>query len=371
MKVLLIGHYRDGTGWSQATINYILALDAVGIDVVCRAVKLNAVQPNLPDRILELEHKSSQGCDTCIQFVLPHLMDYNGYFKKNIGLFMMETDSIIYTGWPSRLQTMDELWVTSENQVYPVIQAGLNKPKVVPIPADMSMFQQKYEPLEIDVDGKFIFYFIGEFNRRKRVAALLHAFHTEFSTSEPVGLLLKCSSPRWNRDELYQNVADTCRKIKDKLRLYPHIEQYHNEYVMSDYLSDTDLMRLHKKCHCFVMPSFGEAWCIVAFDAMAMGNAVVASNTGGMKDFLQGIGYMVQGTSEPVLGADTIFTDLHTGREQWFNISINSLREQMRNAYENRGRNSERKTHGIKRAYEYSYEKIGQQMKELLNNVND
>ena len=31
MKVLYIAHYKEGTGWSQAAIDYILAMDSVGI----------------------------------------------------------------------------------------------------------------------------------------------------------------------------------------------------------------------------------------------------------------------------------------------------------------------------------------------------
>ena len=38
MKVLYIGHYKDGTGWGGAAIDNILALDAVGVKVVPRAI---------------------------------------------------------------------------------------------------------------------------------------------------------------------------------------------------------------------------------------------------------------------------------------------------------------------------------------------
>ena len=73
MKVLYIGHYREGTGWGRAAIDYILSMDAAGIEVVPRAVKLNDRQPELPPRLLELENQESSGCDVCIQHVLPHL----------------------------------------------------------------------------------------------------------------------------------------------------------------------------------------------------------------------------------------------------------------------------------------------------------
>ena len=93
MKVLFVGHYREGTGWGNAAIDYILAMDSAGIDVVCRPIKLNSRNVDLPERILELENKSSSGSDVCIQNVLPHHMDYNGRFKKNIALYFIETSS--------------------------------------------------------------------------------------------------------------------------------------------------------------------------------------------------------------------------------------------------------------------------------------
>ena len=40
MKVLYIGHYKEDSGWSRAAINNILALDAAGVNVVCRDIKL-------------------------------------------------------------------------------------------------------------------------------------------------------------------------------------------------------------------------------------------------------------------------------------------------------------------------------------------
>ena len=41
MKVLYISNYKDGTGWGNAATDYILAMDSVGIDVVCRSISFN------------------------------------------------------------------------------------------------------------------------------------------------------------------------------------------------------------------------------------------------------------------------------------------------------------------------------------------
>ena len=40
MKILYVGHYKEQGGWAQAATDYILALDSVGVDVVCRNVTL-------------------------------------------------------------------------------------------------------------------------------------------------------------------------------------------------------------------------------------------------------------------------------------------------------------------------------------------
>ena len=85
MKVLYIGYYKENSDWGKITTNNILALDAAGVDVVCRPVKLS--QPRqISGRLKELEEKSVEGCDVCIQHVFPEHMVGAGVFKKNIGV---------------------------------------------------------------------------------------------------------------------------------------------------------------------------------------------------------------------------------------------------------------------------------------------
>src|SRR4051794_36217063 len=113
MKVLFIGVYRDGTGWAHAAIDYILALDHAGVDVVPRPIRFNALKFPVPERILELEQKSSFGCDIVIQHILPHFMEYNGNFKKNIAMFELESTSFAHTTWPEHINMMNIAWLTS------------------------------------------------------------------------------------------------------------------------------------------------------------------------------------------------------------------------------------------------------------------
>ena len=111
MKILYVGCYRDGTGWANAAQGYILALDKAGVEVVPRFVKLNSGFNQIPSRIEELESNSDKDCDIVIQHVLPHHMDFNGNFDKNIALYVTETSHCKNTSWPDRINLMDEAWV--------------------------------------------------------------------------------------------------------------------------------------------------------------------------------------------------------------------------------------------------------------------
>lgn len=364
-KILYIGHYREGTGWSRAAIDYILALDAAGVDVVCRPVKLNDKQPELPQRILELEQKSSKNSTHCIQHVLPHYMDYNGKMH-NIGLFVTETDSIAWTGWPSRLKTMDEIWVPNSEMLEMCNkEVGVNT-RVVPHACDVSKYDKEYPSFDLSImEDRHLFYFVGEFNRRKRISALIQAYNLAFDRNDNVGLVIKVNKPGMSDEELFHQMSETDRIVKEKLRLYPNDSYYPPVYFITSRLTDDQMGGLHQRCNTFVTLSFGEAWCIPAFDALGYGNNVISSNCGGMRDFLSGAKgcYRVKGTWEPVFGADMILGDLNTGRENWFSVDTNCAIDCMRNSYLDKPDLSRPNKDIVNK---YSYKNIGDYMDSIL-----
>ena len=117
-------------------------------------------------------------------------------------------------------------------------------------------------------------------------------------------------------------------------------------------------------------PSFGEAWCIPAFDAMAMSNIVIAGRTGGPQDYINhGVtGFLVDGSMEPIFGEQESLEGFGTARELEFDISVSDMQKQMRRAYHLT--HVERQSMGTKAAQaaaQYSYARIGNKMKELLS----
>lgn len=365
MKTLVVGVYRDGTGWGQACTDYILALDGAGVDVVCRPVKLNSRTPELPRRILELEKKSSRGCDAVIQHVLPHQMDYNGRLF-NIGLYASETGDFSTSSWARHLNTMDRCWVINRQMVEAARKSGVTVPiDVIPHAADVARFERSYQPLDCLVKYKdeFLFYTVGEFVRRKNFAALLKAFYLEFDPSEPVRLVLKTSREGVAAPELKKQVEAFCVEVRKGLKLREHKP----EIVLTHDLSGEEVMGLHAACDCFVLPSYGEAWCIPAFDAMAMGKTPIVTRATGFLDYVSDReGWLVDYREEPVFGDLDTFADIHVGSESWASVDVYHLRRCMREAYVKESTRQEKSVNGTRRAYQFSYDAVGKTMREIL-----
>ena len=369
MKVLYIGCYRDGTGWANAAQGYILSLDAAGIDVVPRFIKLNENHNKVPKRIAELEKKSSKNCDFVIQHVLPHQLKFNGNFQKNICLYVAETDHCKNNIWPERINLMDEAWVPNSFMATEFCKNSniLTPHRVVPHAFDTSKYQQEYEPLQIPyLKDKFVFYYIGEISRRKNIGAILKAFHLEFGPEEDVEIVIKGHLPGASANESLSHLKELSHKIREGLKIYPSEDLYHKELFICDYVSEEEIMQIHSTCDCFVSASFGEAWGIPIFDAMSMGKTPICVEYGGPKDFLGNGGYFAESREDSCFGAVDTFEDMYVGNENWRSVDINSLRSCMRRAYTDKEERKNKASCGINNSYNYSYYNVGQKMKNSL-----
>lgn len=362
MKVLYVAHYRENSGWGDAARNYILAMDKVGIDVACRPI-IYQNNAKLPDRILELERKSYSKYDFCIQNVLPHHFEWSSSFKACIGQFVVESYGLKHTSWYQRINMMDAIFhpcplFKDDKEHYP-------ETFVVPHTFDTEELLRNRDPLDIpELKNKFVFYFIGEFNRRKNVGALLRAFHTTFSNNEDVALVLKVNKPGVSPNELGSTVNKFCNEIKSSLGLYNNLNDYNNEVIIPMHVPREDLLRLHKTGDCFVTTSFGEACCIPAHEALIMGNKLVVPDygpfwVGGLFETI----YNFSTTLQPMVAAERTFPGFGTAREKWWVPDVDNIGKCMRRAY-----NEKIEKSSIAK-YMFSYEKIGQQILDILGKL--
>lgn len=360
MKVLWIAPYLDGTGYSEAAKNYILALDNVGVDVVCRPIKLNNFKGSVDKRIQQLMQKPLEGCTHVIQHFLPHMFSYNGNLI-NIGLFATETSHFPDSIWAERANMMDGIIAINQQSKESMRKSGVKtRIDIINHAADINKFQQNYAPLEqlkqYKNDGDFLFYYIGEINKRKNLAALLKAFHSEFKNSEAVQLIIKTNME-----------SDKVRNYCDEVRRGMKITSYKEEIIITDRLSENALMKLHSTCDCLVAPSYGEAWHQPAFDSMAMGKTPIVNSCTGFLDYMSNeVGWIVKNTLEPAFGAVESLNDLYTYNENWWAIDVIDLKRCMRESFSEEKIRQEKALKGIQRSYDFSYEKIGADMKGVL-----
>ena len=358
MKVLYINNYKDGTGWANAGINNILALDAAGVEVVPRAITFNSAKGECPSRITELEDNSINDCDVCIQHTLPHLYSYDGNFK-NIGFFATESSNFKDTFWHKSCNLMDELWVPSLHTRAAARLSGVTKPiHVAPHSLNMESYQDTSGNKIDELTNTFNFAFIGEFIERKNLQALIKAFHTEFSLLEPVNLYIKTSMADLN------TVQKFCQDVKDGLKLR---SKYKEEVIIAGMLQRLDYNSVLSQCHSFVMPSRGEAFCIPALEAMALGVPVLYTQHTGMEDFCSGRSISAHPT--PCFGALSTLPDLDTANSTWNEIDVIELASAMRTAFMkwNTDMAVKESEAAKEKALEYDHKIIGQKLKELLN----
>lgn len=374
MKVLYIGHFLESGGWTNAARSNALALNAAGVDVVCRNVTLT--RDKRPDfDMAKLLQKDSSKCDVCIQHVLPHHLVGTDIFRKNIAFLESETTSIKHLPWFTQLKQMDEVWVPNGDAQASLVEDGLGIPvSVVYHACDPERYTKKYKDIFIaPADGKFKFYYIGDLNQRKNLESVITCFHSEFTKADNAVLILKVRKFGVNKDELRRIVDDMLMKVKQSLRMYSSIDQYIKDIVITDDVEEDDIYALHRYCDCFVLPSHGEAWSIPTFDAMAFGNVPIASDFGGPVEYIYGhhTGNLVSGVYSACKCQDAAFPDLFTAREYWFTPCEKSIRSIMRMRYEESAKDPniklQRKAAGLHRAKDFSYKEVGERMKGLLS----
>jgi glycosyltransferase involved in cell wall biosynthesis len=371
MKTLFIGHYKEGSGWSQATTSSILAANSVGLDIVCRNIKLTNYNGPIDKTILELENKDLKNIDCCIQNVLPHHIVGTQKFKKNIAYFVGESNTLIYTSWLTYLKLVDEVWVPNHSLKLALTNDGIDHSKISVIPYAFNLEKYKAVNGKINFTNnqyKFKFYYVGDLNDRKNIESIIRCFYSEFDNFEPVTLVLKVKKFGANDADLNKHVINLCNMIKKQLRIYNDVSMYNREIIIPGELSNEEIDILHSSCDCFINASHGEGWSIPAFDAMCFGKTPICSNEGGPKEFIneqdKNTGSLINGVYSVCDHSDPAFPDIFTGREEWFTPSESEMKKAMRYYYENR--NSIDRTAGIKHAQKFSYESVGNLIKDAI-----
>ena len=246
-----------------------------------------------------------------------------------IGRTMFETDRISPV-WVAACNQMDEIWVPSQFNVETFAASGVERHKLVVMPAsvDENEFNpDRHEPLPLPNRAAFNFLSIFEWSARKGWDVLLAAYLREFSAADDVCLYVRTylfSKPDGDpATALWKLIRDYAATLSLGDKAWPRIE------LIAEQVPQADLPRLYKAADCLVAPSRGEGWGRPHHEAMMMGLPVIATNWSGNTEFMTPensylIGYEIVDTAslEPELG--------HYQGHRWANPSETDLRQAMR-----------------------------------------
>lgn len=355
MKVLYLAHYLENSGWSNVAINNILALDSVGVDVACRNIALTPKSNKKLDILETFERKSAHDATHCIQHILPHWYVYN-QTMKNVGILEYETDYIDNINWSQYFGLMDEIWCPNKDLKLALMSNKINS-RVFHHCTNISKYLEIYPEISIpEIDYTFKFYTIMDINDRKNLESTIRCFYNAFD-DEPVSLFIKVRKSGLSEQELTDYVDAICQKYRRGNK---------KDYIVAKDSSPEEIMAIHQYCDCFLNTSYGEAWSIPTFDAMAMGNTPISINYGGPKEYITDTkhGTLTSYSRVVCTSRDAAFPDLFSGKDFWYQVDEYEFVEAMKYYYNNRKREKERQ---IDNAKKFSFETVGNKIKELLD----
>ncbi len=185
--------------------------------------------------------------------------------------------------WRFFLELADLLIVPSTWNKKVFEEAGLRVPvEVLPHIARPPAAASGPAPVAIR-DGDFVFLAVDSWTARKNLPTLIRCYLNAFTESDPVTLVVKTGRQDFTRPRPWLRTRSTASEVRRIVRDYPRPARI---ILVTDTLSDNDLVRLHSRADCFVSLSHAEGWGLGPFDAGAAGKPVIATGYGGALDYL-------------------------------------------------------------------------------------
>lgn len=290
MKVRLYSPIGRVTGYGRAGVELARTLLELGVDLqISASANPGEATQAVPDCVAAciVPERDLARPDVTIVHTPPQ--DCGRLLEK----LLLTTDRallgkvVAYTTWETHeapdaigrgLSTFDQVWVPSAATLHAFagIEVGhttlSEKIRVVPHAFDPATYAARRAPVRDDEPYRF--YYVGAWTQRKNPAGVIRAYLHAFRRDDPVELVLHLGPAPQEEIALAIGSAgiDATRQAKIRVGLR--------------YVSDEELLELHRANDCFVTASRGEAWNLGAFDAMLAGNHVIAPAGHGSDDFL-------------------------------------------------------------------------------------
>lgn len=370
MNSLFIGPYRQDDGWGMSARDYIKSIATQTSNITTRPYFYTGQSVEISEDIAQYEKNVYDKYDVIYQELLPHSMCITNAAKKNVGIFNLEITNLAESVSLNILNNLDLVCVPSKQEAKSLKESGIkSKVKVISGALDLDFIKNNVDhkmKMQKSIERTFKFYYIGEFVERKNLADLVTAFNLAFRNNENVSLIIKTSVPGKGAGEGQKIVKQALNQHKQMLNIGP----CRDEFVVTDRLSDQDMIGLHNACDCFVMPSYGEAYCRPAAEALVLGKTPIVTDHTGMTDFVnKKNGFIISSQKTPVITGQRTLSkdfDIYNANSYWYRPNIYVMIDHMRTVYEmskkDRKTLEEKRQLGRDSMDQFSYETIGKKI---------
>lgn len=364
-NILYIAPYKDGTGYSIAAQENMVALDRVGANVIARSCKMTPTKGFVYPQILEWENKKIENIDCVIQHNLPHTWSYTKECR-NVGMFCYETFNIFNPAWENHLKMVDKVVVSCVANQKAASQINKNV-ETIPFPVNLDRFNDKrIDTIDFGLPKNCtIFYSVGELVPRKNYYAMIMSYLSVFSRNDNVALVIKSTLPNKNHNETKKAFHDMILGIKKSLNRFTQENMYPEIILISRPIEDWELLSIHKTGNIFVSTSFGESFCLPFLDALYMGNKFIVPESSAFLDFKKTLdaydGTYVRTKLSRCFGYEGSF--LYNSEEQWDKPTLEDVEYAFRTEHLSHQKERNKITDmADKIKKNYSYEVIGEKL---------
>ena len=372
MKIKFTAALNDSSGYSEASRNYLFALDTL---VNKKTIELCAISPKF-----EL-WQTDVGCykplidKYCSKSFKPDLqiihLTPDCYLKtidpscKNVGYMAWETTRLP-DKWVEPINALDEVWVPSQFNVDALLSSGIKIPvHKIPHAINVDNLLAKAEGVAVDFnipDDKYTFYSIFQWTERKNPTGLLKAYISEFSSKDDVCLVIKSYVKSHGAAE-----RDFIRAEIQRVKKSMFISDSGPIVFIGGDLRSNQIAQLHKRGDCLVFPTRAEGWGLCQFESMAFGKPVISTDFSGHLEFMNNENsYLTKSLTTAVSGMPW---DLYTGKMEWAEPGIGHLKQQMRHVVNNQDEARAKGAIAAQDVRRFTWENVGQMMWERIQAV--
>lgn len=277
--------------------------------------------------------------------------------------------------WMPYMNQFDGILVPSRHNKEALRNSGVRVPIfIVPHGVNTRLYRPDNPKIGLgEHRGKFVFVSVFSFQHRKNPEMLLRAYWQEFSQNDRVLLLIKTSG--FGSDEGGDWIKNKILRYKEQLAL-PH--KTAPLMLITKRISDSSLRKIYASGNAFVLPTRGEGVGLPFLESIASGVPVITTAWGGQMDFLTKgnsffVKYNLRNPAASMKEKHCIsrkFSNLFAQKGQlWAEAELQSLRSQMRRAYENPQLCKQKGKQGRQDALNLSWDRSGRLMKQAIERI--